>query len=177
MSKKNKAAQGPAAEAGNPEFNIAGVESNPEIQEALQNRDTEVAVSAPTAEDLEFDRMLEQESADTEPGDIEPDLAQALTVERVTHEHLKDHVENYKPAGTINELMDQVHVAKELGCDSIDGTEKLIRHYCRGSNYPTKAGYFIFHDIKVHIPNQFEAAKKRDTMTIEQKVFGKSKVA
>lgn len=79
------------------------------------------------------------------------------------------------PASTINELNDQVHMAKEMGCDSIEATEKIVRYFCK-SHYPDDVGYFIYHNIKVYIAGHFGAASKRDKISVEQRLFGDSRI-
>lgn len=151
--------------AGNPEFNIANV------------KPTNVLTTAPAAiteEDLELDRMLERVAAEEPPiPTIDPDEVQAVKKEPDRRELLSD-VMDVQPASTVNELMDQVHLAKEMGCDSVEATPAMVRHYCR-RQYPDKVGFFMFHDIKVYIAGFFEEAKKRSELTIEDINFGAKK--
>lgn len=99
-----------------------------------------------------------------------------LKVEKDHKEMLRDYMdEEYRPASTINELEDQCFQAKQLDCDSIEATEKLIRYWCKGVMYPERTGYFIYKDIKVYIEGWAEESKKRDKMEMEEKLFGKKK--
>ncbi len=130
--------------------------------------------AAPTAvytdEDAELDRELERMARETEPSaPIDRDQTVTVVHEKVVRNLLSDIV-NISPASTINELMDQCHQAKMHGCDSIYGTDTIIKHYCR--TLPTDVGYFVFHNIKVYIVGHFEQAMKRDNITIQEKVFG-----
>lgn len=165
---KNKSKQDVIIERGNPEFNLNSAEPSNTIGQ-------EVASAAYTDEDAELDRELEKMAREQEPQvaiDPEPQPMRKL---KENYELLRDHVEDYKPASTVNELEDQVHLAKEYGCDSIEATPKLVRHYNR-KDYPEKVGYFIFRNIKVYIDGHFAEAMKRDKITMEEKLFGHSKV-
>ncbi len=124
-----------------------------------------IEMAVHTDEDAALDRELERMAAEAPPMPTISDRDQSPDVvkEKNTSIMLCDHLD-VKPASTINELMDQCHQAKAYGCDSIYGTEAIIKHYCR-NHYPTDVGYFIFHNIKVYIPGFFEQAVKRDNLT------------
>lgn len=146
--------------SGNPTFNL---------------NDTDVAMSAVTAEDLAFERELERMALEQPPIEAGPAITFKKEIEH--RELLSEHVEDYSPASTVNELENQVHMAKELGCDSIEGTPALIKTYCR-SHYPDDVGYFIFKNVKVYIAGFFEQSKSKAKAndSIEQKLFGHSKI-
>ncbi len=141
---------------------------------------TTVKAAAPTAsmavytdEDAELDRELEAMAREQEPeAPIDRDQTVTVVAERVVKNLLSDVIE-IGPAATINDLMDQCHQAKMHGCDSIYGTDTIIKHYCKA--LPTDVGYFVFHNIKVYMVGHFEQAMKRDNQTIQQKVFGMPK--
>lgn len=132
-------------------------------------------MAAITAEDLAFERAL-QESAASEP-DIEPGPATVLRKERLNLNLLSEHVADYEPAKTHAELTEQVHLAKQYGADSIEATPQVIRQLTLKSGYPDQVGYLWFHDVKVWIPGFYESHAHLDKMSIETKLFGQSKVA
>ena len=152
---KNKPKPDELEEKGNPDFNINGVTPTEVLTQPVTDY---------TAEDRALDYELERMAKEEPLPDIEPAHPEPKP-EKLDYRLLSDFVENYKPASTINELMFQVDQAKQIGCDSIEGTPALIRHYCR-KVYPSDVGYFIFHDIKVYIPGYFEESVKRDKRTI-----------
>ena len=157
---KNKIAPiDPMNEKGNPDFNLSEIEPS----------DTIRAPGAVTHEDMELDRQLERMSREQEPPlPIDPEPYGAVArPEKHTFQLISEFVEDYKPASTINELMFQVDQAKGLGCDSIEATPALIKHYCR-KHYPSDVGYFMFHDIRVYIPGAFEESVKRDKRTVHE---------
>lgn len=133
----------------------------------------EIALGAVTAEDLAFERALQESEADAP--DIEAGPAVTLKKEKLNLNLLSDHIEDYAPAATHGDLLEQVHLAKEYGADSIEATEKVIRQLTLKSGYPTETGYLWFHDVKVWIPGFYETHAQNDKMTIEAKVFGHSK--
>ncbi len=141
--------------AGNPLFNVADVEPT----------DVLSAASVMTDEDRAIDRELERMATEVPPMPV-IDNGPEITVkpEKIVRELLSAH-EDVSPAATVNELLDQVHRAKEAGCDSVEATPALVRHYCR-KVYPSDVGYFVFHDIKVYIEGFFAEASKRDRRTL-----------
>lgn len=167
---KNKTKLDPRLEEkGNPMFQIT-----PEIQAQADAR-TGIAPAAITDEDLALDRELEMISRNTAPLNIsDADIPEVKkTIEPYTL--ISEFIENYKPAETIHELDEQVFQAKQLECDSIEATPNIIRYFCK-KDYPDKVGYFIYHDIKVYIAGFFEQSILREKQTIEQKIFGASKI-
>jgi len=149
--------------AANPMFNLNSVEPSQTIGQ-------EIASSAILPEDLELERSLQ--AMITDIPDIEPDPIGAVVVkERPKREMLGEVVEGYKPATTFDEMREQIHMAKQEGCDSIEATKTLAVKVCRDPLMP-KVGYFWYHDIKVYIEGSFAEAKKRDSQTIEQRTFG-----
>ncbi len=159
----------PVEAKGNPDFRIT-----PEIEAAAKAR-MDIAPAAITDEDLALDRELEMMARNTEPdiSDRDPAPPPKKTIDPYTL--LSDFVDDYKPAKTIHELDDQVFKAKHYEADSIEATPELIRYFTK-KDYPDKIGYFIYHDIKVYIAGFFEQSVKRERVTIEQKIFGESKV-
>lgn len=109
------------------------------------------AMSALTEEDLLFEAELQSLH-------VAQPVPQASKIELVKPEEivsnfLGDLVKDYVEAKSINELESQVFKAKQLGADSIEASEDLIKYYCKGE-MPTKQGYFHFKDIKVFIPGR-----------------------
>lgn len=129
------------------------------------------AANIVTDEDMELDREIDRIANENPPPDIEQGPVMQLKKEKVVRDLLSEHVDDYKPASTVNELLEQVHLAKEMMCDSIEATPQMIKHFCR-KHYPDDVGYFIYHDIKVYIPGFFEQSQKKDqrtTLDIEMK--------
>lgn len=165
---KNKS-KAPVVEGGNPLFNLSDAKP-------VDPNWKDIAPTAITEEDLALERELERMALESPIPDIDPDIAKPLTKEKVSLEHLRDQVDGeYRAAKTLNELDQQVSVAKRLGCDSIDAAPEIIRYYC-GKDYSESHGFFMYKDIKVHFPQTYEAVKARAKMTVEQKLFGSSKV-
>lgn len=150
-------------EGGNPLFNIADVEP------------TEV-LSAVTREDLELEMALQRSHEDEIIGTIS-DNGPVVEVkpEKFIRELLSDVLTDTEPAATITELNNQVHLAKEMDCDSIEATPALVRSFNR-KHYPDDVGYFIYHDIKVYIAGFHAVASKRDKETVESRLFKDSKI-
>lgn len=135
----------------------------------------ERALNAVTDEDLALEMELQKMAVELPPEAQEGSNLNLLKKEKIESDLLAEHLENYKPASTVNELLEQVHLAKEVGCDSVEATPQLVKHYCR-RHYPDDVGYFMFHDVKVWIAGFHETHKRFDGLTIEQKLFGHSKV-
>jgi len=134
-----------------------------------------VKKSQPTAvytdEDAELDRKLEElDRAEAPQQPIDEHYAPPVVKEKFSGKLLSDEIDDLMPAASMAELTEQVHQAKELGCDCIYATEALIKRLCRV--YPDDVGYFVYHGVKVYIPGFFEQAMKRDNMSIQEKVFG-----
>lgn len=162
---KNKAKK---IEGGNPDFNLNEVEPTDILS---------TAPSSPTMEDYELERTLADLGRQHAAPDIsDPDPAGSVVKKEVERrEMLGNQVTDYKPASTFEELRDQVHFAKSEGCDSIEATKTLAKKVCKDPLLE-QVGYFMYHDIKVYIEGAFEQAKKRDSISIEQKLFGASKI-
>lgn len=122
---------------------------------------------------MAFERAL-QETITDEPKGLEPAPSLNMHAERANYTMLGDLVESYTPAITHTDLLEQVHLAKEMGADSIEADPKIVRQLTLKSGYPTDVGYLWYHDVRVWIAGYFDTHKERDTQTIEQKVFGKS---
>lgn len=166
---------------GNPEFNITNVEPvewgedeartiNASIANAKNSRpDPAIAVGAITQEDTDLELMLNKLDREEPIPDIGPDLHKPLTQMKQDQDHLREHVDNYKPASTINELEEQIHIAKSVGCNSIDADKNLIWRFSRGKDN----GMFInVKDIRVNYPGKYADSKSSDRLTIEQRVHG-----
>lgn len=137
-----------------------------------QKRD-EVSVSAVMPEDLELDRELARMHEQTE---ILPDISDRAPVREVVRaqdpsEFLKDVLTDTLPASNDQELRDQVHLAKQHGCDAIEAELKVCERFCRDPLLKS-VGYFMFQDIKVFITGEVERVNKRDNISIQHKVFG-----
>lgn len=136
--------------------------------------EVEANIATYTAEDAALDAELEQ-LAKQRPQVTEDAPAAAMEVvkPRESLEHLSAHVDGeYKPASNMAELQEQVHLAKQVGADSIDGTEALIRMIFRVDFDKIKAsiGYGIYHNIRVYLDGMFDGLKNMDKMTMEQKL-------
>lgn len=131
-----------------------------------------MASSAITAEDLEFERQLQAAEADM-PG-IEQGPNTVLRKEKVYPKLLSEHIDDYEPAKTHMDLIEQVHMAKQLGCDSVEATPQVIRQLTLKSGYPDKEGYLWFSDVRVWIPGAYEP--DGDKMSVDAKIFANSKV-
>lgn len=166
-------AQPPSTAPGNPDFNLNDAEPvDPDWQHPIDKKPihpptNEIrAQSAITDEDRALDRELEQMSNENPPLAIDPEPAGVTAkAEKIIDDHLQDHVENYKPASTINEIMSQVSEAKVSGCDSITATLQLSKYYVKDGSLD-RVGYFMFHDIKVYVDGHREKAMKRDKLTL-----------
>lgn len=146
-----------AEEKGNPDFNITDVEP------------TEVltAQGAMTEEDYELDRELERMAQDTPPvaifDDVEPP---AVTHEKIMYSLLSGEID-CQPAATLRDLDEQVLMAKEHECDSIEATDIIVKHFCR-KEFPPKAGFFFYKDIRVFQAGRVEEAIGLDKRTTRE---------
>jgi hypothetical protein len=183
---KVKATVTPDVLKGNADFNINDLpeELKADLEQMRRNGEldippmekrtnAEVAMAAITDEDLAFEREL-QRAAFEEPIIDDPGPATTFKKEADKRELLSEHVEGIEPAKSVNELLSQVHTAKEAGCDSIEATPEVVRYYCR-KHYPDDVGYFIFQDVKVYIAGLHKTKSAQDKLTVEQKLFGGSK--
>lgn len=130
------------------------------------------SLAAYSADDMEFDRQLERLSQEHVFQDNEPVIELKKSVDKP--DLLRSHVEDYKPAGSIVELMNQVHTAKGLGCDAVEATAALLRHVFKRDfeHIQNITGYGIYQDIKVYIDGLYEKMKDKDKVTMEQRLFG-----
>lgn len=109
--------------------------------------------------------------------DIEPEPAGTVVKrEKQVNIMLSEFVEDYEPAKTYTDLDEQVHLAKQFGADSIEADPKLIRQLTLKSGYPSDVGFLCYHDVKVWIPGFTETHGHLLSQTIEEKVFGHSKI-
>lgn len=133
-------------------------------------------MAAYAPEDMELDRALE-EMARENRASTPSDNVSVAEVKKVKENlmHLKDHTEDYRPAATMADLTEQVHVANTsgLGLDSIDATATLVRQIFRKDyDYIEKnVGYGIYHNIRVYIDGHFDKHKSADSQTMEQRLF------
>lgn len=131
----------------------------------------ERAMAAVTAEDLAFERELQAMEQDTP--EIDPVPANTtVRVKKEMHNLLSDVMAGIHPAATVNELLALVHMAKEVGADSIEATPELIKQYTLRSGFPSDVGYFWFQDVKVWIPGFLQTHGHLDGETIDKRVFG-----
>lgn len=131
--------------------------------------------AAYTDEDAALDRELEKQHENTNFSDDAPVVEVKKTKDTV--ESLRDIVEDYKPATTLAELNEQVHVAKAEGVQAIEATPSLVRHVFR-KDYPhieNVTGYGIYHDVRVYIDGFFAKLKNQDKETIDQRLERLSK--
>ena len=179
---ETKKAQPAHPGGGDPRFKLT-----PELEaEAMDNffndavdesvHDHALTLSAPrgtdmptiTAEDLELDRQLEQIA---KQAPIDHDPTTVIVPEKKRRDLLRNFTENYKPADSIMVLDDQVYQAQQLDIDSIEGTEKIVKHFCKTSfKEVQKVGYFIYKNIRVYIDGYFEQNKDADKVTMEQRL-------
>ncbi len=112
---------------------------------------------------LDIDRKLE-ELAFSQPDISDMNLDVKMKPESVNSDFLGDHMEDYKPAENIAQLEEQVFLALSQDCDSIEGSEKLIRYYTKKEFelIQNSIGYFIYKNVKVHLPGWFKKAQMRD---------------
>ena len=162
---KNKV-KSPLEETGNSDFNLTNVVPSNTIGK-------DIAPGAVLPEDLELDRMLASLDSAAPPIDDPEPIGSVVKKEVEKREMLGDHVENYKPASTLEELREQVYLAKSEGCDSLEIEADLAKRICRDPTLET-VGYFLYHDIKAYLVGCFNKAKARDNMTIEKRLFGVS---
>lgn len=159
---KNKKVPAHALEKGNPDWNLKGVTPT----------DVLTAPSAVTAEDLAFESELQRMSGEEIIPDIDQEYIAPLTKEKRDGNHLRDHMENYRPAQSINELDTQVAVAKPLGAE-IDVTPQVMKHIF-GPKYNLSSG--MYRDVQLNLPETFEANVAKSKVSLEQHLFGNSKV-
>jgi hypothetical protein len=168
---RNKKKINPMEEKGNPDFNLNEVEPS----ETISSNGIDIAPGAITAEDLDLDRaidMIAQSQGNMEAvSDPEP-IGMTIVPDKATRgEMLSDVIHDYKPASSDEELRTQIHLAKVEGCDSIEATLAMAKRYCKDPKLEA-VGYFIYYNIKVYIAGAFKQVKKRDSLTIDQKVHG-----
>lgn len=146
---------------------------DPVVQQNIKETVIDFA-PAVTPEDLALDRELDQIAKERQPPVSDNAPSMEVQKPREFLEHLSSHVDGeYMPASTMAELQEQVHLAKSVGADTIDGTEALVKQIFRHDFEKIKAsiGYGIFHDIRVYIAGKFEALRNMDKQTMEQKLF------
>lgn len=149
-----------ATPKGNPAFKMPSPE------------EFEKSFATMTDEDIELDRRLD-EIAKSQPV-IDQGPAIELKPEKINVNHLREYVEDYKPASTHNEMLEQIHLAKSNDCDSIDATATLVRQTFRKDfdHIEKKVGYGIYADIRIYIDGHFEKTKGQDKLSIDQKLHG-----
>ncbi len=159
---KSKVVPAHAQEKGNPDWNIASVVPS----------STLTAPGAVTAEDLAFEADLQRMAGEEVLPDIEQEYLAPLTKEKREGNHLRDHVDNYSPAKTINELDTQVTIAKPLGAD-IDVSPQVMKHLF-GPTYKLTSA--MYKDVRLNLPDTFDSNTAQSKKTLEQHLFGNSKV-
>lgn len=127
------------------------------------------ATNIVTSEDLAFERELQAMHKEVVlPGDIP---AVRLEKEINDSNFLGDHMPDYKPAATLNELEQQVWAAEKMGANSIEATEDVIKYYNR-RHYPDDTGYFIYKNIKVFIPGRIDGFIETDRDNVSARLAG-----
>lgn len=133
-------------------------------------------LSVYTAEDAALDAEIERVAATKETMEPISDDGPVVEMKKVKEhlELLRSHVENYKPAATIRELEEQVHIATGEGCDSIEATDQVIKGLFRADfdHIKNETGYGIYKNIRIYLDGHFEKHKNADKLTMEQKLFG-----
>lgn len=167
-TKASQATGGHEPGPGNTAFNMTGVKPSRTLHR-------EIITDEDRALDAQLDSILAQPVASNfgnefhdpdEPSHIVP------TKEVSSSLHLSAMMDGYKAAMNAEELRTQCDYAKEYECDSIDADENFLKSF-RRRDFPQvlKDGYFIFHDIKVHVAGHYSRAKKKDARTIYDKEF------
>lgn len=135
------------------------------------------AAAAVTPEDLAIDMQLEAMLKENELPEISDNVAvKPVVQERKQDCLLGDLVEDITLATTLNELEHQCALAKQLGADAIEAAEKVVRYFTRGSFEDVKtAGYFMYKDIKVFLPERFSETPKTDKMNMFWTLHGEPK--
>lgn len=163
-----KGSKNKIVEGGNPAFNIKDAKPvDPSWKTA--------APAAITAEDLALEARLQSMEVVPLPIADDPEPI-GMTVKKIADNPnmLSEVMEDYRPASTEDELRNQVHMAKQEGCDSIEATVPLAKRFCRDPQLE-KVGYFIYHNIKVYLEGFTSQSIARDNQTIEQRLFGAPK--
>lgn len=159
----------PTEEKGNPLFNLNDAIPLTEAEALTKEAPLVNATNIVTAEDLAFERQL-QAMHQEEPL-VESAKPLKLEQEVVDSNFLGDHVDDYMPASSLNELEQQVWAAQKIGADSIEATEDVIKYYNR-TKYPSDVGYFIYKNIRVFIPGRIEGHVETDKQNIGAKLRG-----
>lgn len=132
-------------------------------------------LGAITQEDRDLDRMLTEVAAQ-EPQISDNVAVQPLQKERTTNTFLSHLVADVKPAATFQDLTEQLHMAKECGADSVEADPTAVRHLTLKTGLPKEVGYFWYHDVKVWITGMAATHGKLLDQSIDERVFGKSRV-
>jgi hypothetical protein len=109
------------------------------------------------------------------------DVKEPKVIENVTTpvEPLKvfnaNDVDLYTPAQTITQFMNQIAVAKLHGVNTIEATREVMTQVIK-NGYDPGTGYFIYNNIWVYEVGRREDIVKNEKISMEQKMFGKSKV-
>ena len=126
-----------------------------------------------TDEDRALDRMLAQREADIPAGvDLSPGPQLRKPIE--DHTHLSGLVEDYKPASSLISLEEQVFLCKAHGADTIEATDLVFRAVF---GYIPNEDSAMFKGIKMYKIGRVEAGRAKDARTVEQVLFGNSKMA
>lgn len=78
----------------------------------------------------------------------------------------------------LNQFLEDVSIAlaEKVGAEipEITAPRSVIEYYNRGNLKGfDEVGYFVFNNVKVFDPTHMEASKRRESLTIEEKLFGK----
>jgi hypothetical protein len=168
-------------EKGNPDFVLtpeleadALEQFNALVDDEIVHSNAPHGTLAPiTSEDREIDQMLERAAKSNPVSDLHVETP--LIPEKKKRDVLRNHIAGYRPANTMNELQEQVHLAKTNEIDSIEGTPTLVQQLWRKDFEYIKngPGYGIYHDIRVYIDGFFEQNKDADKETMEQRNHSK----
>lgn len=149
---RNKRTPAFAEAKGNPAFNINDAEPTDVLR----------AEGAMTEEDAALDRELERMAMDTPPVAIEQGPPDA-TREKIMYTLLSEELDDIKPANTLRDLDEQVFLAKNNDCDSIEATDIIIKHFCR-KDFPPKSGFIMYKDIRV-----FQAGRVAEAIGLDKR--------
>lgn len=125
-----------------------------------EDRALDAAIEAQLATPIEAPIMPKLDGYDGDPNEV-------ITVDIPKGDHLKEHVEDYFPATNYYELEQQVEMAKDSGCDTIELSEEFFKKHFRKHYEAAKsgAGYIFYKDVKAHIEGMVEHAKHVNSRT------------
>lgn len=133
--------------------------------------------AGPTDEDLALDQELEKLAK--EQDNMEPVINTKIDkkVEKAQDTNyyvLQDIDPEIEAASTVNELKEQVQIAKLKGIEGIEATDKMIRLYNR-EKFP-ECGYFVFENVRVYRKGIAAEVKRDENRSVEESIFAHSGV-